>query len=31
MEYIKNLLTALDQLGNSIAGGNPDTTIANAP
>lgn len=28
MEYLKNLLTALDQLGNSITGGNPDVTIS---
>lgn len=28
MEYIKNLLTAIDQLGNAISGGNPDVTIS---
>lgn len=28
MKYIKNLLIAIDQLGNSICGGNPDCTIS---
>jgi hypothetical protein len=26
--YIGNLLTAVDQLGNAIAGGNPDVTVS---
>lgn len=28
MGYIKNILVAIDQLGNTIASGNPDTTIS---
>lgn len=28
MTYIKNVLIALDQVGNAIAGGNPDCTIS---
>lgn len=28
MGYLKNLLVAVDQLGNTIAGGNPDNTIS---
>jgi len=28
MSYIKNILIAIDQLGNAIAGGNPDCTIS---
>jgi hypothetical protein len=27
-EYIENLLTAIDQLGNAIAGGDPDVTVS---
>jgi hypothetical protein len=27
-EYFENLLTAVDQLGNAIAGGNPDVTVS---
>ena len=26
--YLKNLLIAIDQLGNTLAGGNPDNTIS---
>lgn len=28
MNYFENLLTAIDQLGNAIAGGNPDVTVS---
>lgn len=28
MSYIKNVLVAIDQLGNAICGGNPDVTIS---
>jgi len=28
MSYIKNILIAIDQVGNAIAGGNPDATIS---
>ncbi|GAB5466965.1 MAG: hypothetical protein Kapaf2KO_24010 [Candidatus Kapaibacteriales bacterium] len=28
MRYLKNLLISFDQLGNTIAGGNPDNTIS---
>lgn len=28
MAYIKNILVSVDQLGNTIAGGNPDNTIS---
>ena len=28
MSYLKNVLVAIDQLGNAICGGNPDVTIS---
>lgn len=28
MTYIKNILVSIDQLGNTISGGNPDNTIS---
>ena len=28
MGYVKNILVAIDQVGNAIAGGNPDCTIS---
>ena len=28
MSYLKNILVSIDQLGNAIAGGNPDCTIS---
>ena len=28
MTYVKNILIAIDQVGNAIAGGNPDCTIS---
>jgi len=28
MSYLKNLLVSIDQLGNTLAGGNPDNTIS---
>lgn len=28
MKYIKNILVALDQLGNALLGGDPDETIS---
>ena len=28
MGYVKNILISIDQLGNAIAGGNPDNTIS---
>lgn len=28
MSYIKNILVSIDQVGNAIAGGNPDCTVS---
>jgi hypothetical protein len=28
MSYVKNILVAIDQVGNALAGGNPDNTIS---
>jgi hypothetical protein len=28
MSYVKNILIAIDQVGNALAGGNPDNTIS---